>query len=34
VKFIKYLRDIQKFEDIEKLKEQLEVDIRRVREND
>ena len=31
VEFVRYLRDIQKFENVEKLKEQLQKDIRQVR---
>lgn len=34
VSFVRYLRDIRKFDDIGALKKQLEEDIRRVREND
>jgi riboflavin kinase/FMN adenylyltransferase len=34
IEFIKYLRDIQKFDSVAALKEQLTKDIRRVREND
>jgi riboflavin kinase/FMN adenylyltransferase len=34
VEFIKYLRDIEKFNSVEELKDQLTKDIRRVREND
>jgi len=34
VEFVRYLRDIQKFESVEKLKNQLTMDIRRVQEND
>ncbi len=34
VKFTRFLREIEKFESVEKLKEQLTEDIRRVREND
>ncbi len=34
VEFIRYLRDIQKFESVAQLKNQLTTDIRRVREND
>ena len=34
VQFIKYLRDVKKFNSVEDLKEQLQKDIRRVRDND
>ena len=34
VQFIKYLRDVKKFDSVEELKEQLQKDIRRVRDND
>ena len=34
VQFIKYLRDVKKFDSVEDLKEQLQKDIRRVRDND
>jgi riboflavin kinase/FMN adenylyltransferase len=32
IEFVRYLRDIQRFEDIEKLKQQLQADIQSVRE--
>ena len=34
VQFIKYLRDVKKFDSVDDLKEQLQKDIRRVRDND
>ena len=34
IEFIRYLRDVEKFDGITALKEQLMKDIRRVREND
>lgn len=34
IEFVRYLRDIEKFQDAESLKKQLQTDVRRIREND